>query len=198
MSKGRLEAFSDGVIAVAITLLVLDLVVPAPGLHHQTLAHNLGREWPRYVAYVVSFVTIGIIWINHHAVLRRLEEVDHTLLIVNLLVLLTIGVLPFATSLMATYLNESAGQHLAAAVYAGAFLLMSLAFSALNWQLLVGRPHLSAERLDEARRRAILRRRLTGVIPYLIATALAAVSAYATLAVCAAVAVFYALPASEP
>src|SRR5436190_11238271 len=70
MSKSRLEAFSDGVLAVAITLLVLDLKVPSPAAGH-TLGHELGRMWPNYVAYVISFVTIGIIWINHHAMIAR-------------------------------------------------------------------------------------------------------------------------------
>jgi uncharacterized membrane protein len=197
MSTGRLEAFSDGVIAVAITLLVLDLRVPLPGAGQPALAHGLGQEWPRFVAYAVSFVTIGIIWINHHATLSRLREADHTIMILNLFVLLSIGLLPFATSLMATYLNEGQGQHLAAALYAGAFLVMSCAFSLLNWQILLGRPHLLAEPIPEEQRRRSLRLAVTGWLPYVLATALAPVSPYVTLAICGAVAVFYALPISH-
>ncbi len=98
MGTNRLESFSDGVIAVAITLLVLGITVPVPESHaHQSLAYALGQEWPDYVAYVVSFVTIGIIWINHHAMLSRLVTADHPILILNLLLLMSIGVLPFAT-----------------------------------------------------------------------------------------------------
>ena len=95
MSTSRLEAFSDGVIAVAITLLVLDIAVPAsvPGATSATTAH----QWPHYAAYVVSFVTIGIIWINHHVMVGRLREADRAILLLNLLLLLSIGVLPFAT-----------------------------------------------------------------------------------------------------
>jgi uncharacterized membrane protein len=80
VSKVRVEAFSDGVMAVAITLLALDLHVPDPA-GPGSLAYRLGEQWPNCAAYIVSFVTIGIIWINHHAMLRRLVTVDHTILV---------------------------------------------------------------------------------------------------------------------
>lgn len=198
MKTGRLEAFSDGVIAVAITLLVLDLRVPAPSAHHAALATGLGRQWPSYVAYAVSFATIGIIWINHHAVILRLRQVDSTILVINLMLLMTIAILPFATSLMATYLTQVQGEHLAAALYAGALLLMSLAFSVFNWQVLLRRPHLLHAHLEPTRRREILKRTVSGIVPYAVATAIAPFSPYATLVICAAVAVFYALPVSRP
>jgi uncharacterized membrane protein len=197
VKTGRLEAFSDGVIAVAITLLVLNLRVPAPGAHHVPLATGLGRQWPSYVAYVVSFATIGIIWINHHAVILRLREVDSTVLLANLLLLMTIVVLPFATSLMATYLTQTRGEQLAAALYASALLVMSLAFAVFNWQVLLRRPHLLHDQLEPARRRAILKRALVGIAPYGVAAAIAPLSPYATLAICALVALFYALPVSR-
>jgi uncharacterized membrane protein len=193
MSKGRLEAFSDGVIAVAITLLVLDLRVPSPGGPH-SLGHNLGHMWPNYLAYVISFVTIGIIWINHHAMIGRLREPDHTILALNLLLLMSIGALPFATSLFATYLRESEGQHLAAAVYGGAFLVMSIVFSILNRHILFAKSHLLMVEIPLERRRKILTRGVTGLIPYAVATGLAFVSPYVTLGICFAVAGFYALP----
>jgi uncharacterized membrane protein len=193
MSPNRLEAFSDGVFAIAITLLVLDIHVPEP-VPGTDLAGELGAQWPSYVAYAVSFLTIGIIWINHHAMIRRLREVDHEVLVLNLLLLLFVGVLPFTTALMAAYLKEGAGDHLAAAIYSGSFLAMSIAFAALNWRILFHKPSLMAEALPDARRRAILTRGVAGLIPYLLATILAVVSAYVTLAICGAVALFYALP----
>ena len=85
MPKDRLEAFSDGVFAIAITLLVLELDVPHPA--HGSLAHALAEQWPAYAAYVVSFLTIGIIWINHHAVMANLVAVDRTVLLLNLALL---------------------------------------------------------------------------------------------------------------
>jgi uncharacterized membrane protein len=195
MSTSRLEAFSDGVIAVAITLLVLDIAVP--GDAHHPLGHNLLQQWPHYAAYVVSFVTIGIIWINHHVMVGRLREADRTILGLNLLVLLTIGVLPFATSLMAEYVNKSSGQHLAAAVYSGAFLLMSIAFSVMNRHILLSKPDLHGEQMPLEQRRHILFRSISGLVPYAVATGVAFVSPYATLAICGALALFYALPISS-
>jgi uncharacterized membrane protein len=198
VSTGRLEAFSDGVIAVAITLLVLNIQVPTPPLPAgTTLAHELGANWPVYAAYVTSFLTIGIIWINHHVMIRRLREPDHMILFLNLLLLMSIAVLPFGTSLMATYLRESSGQHLAAAIYSGSLLLMGVCFAALNAHILLAKPHRLRESLSAARRRQILVRSAGGVIPYAIATALAAVSSYATLAICAGLGVFYAFPISS-
>ena len=198
MTTGRLEAFSDGVIAVAITLLVLNIQVPAPPLPAgTTLAHELGANWPVYAAYITSFLTIGIIWINHHVMIRRLREPDHMILFLNLLLLMSIAILPFATSLMATYLRESSGQHLAAAIYSGSLLLMGVCFATLNWHILLVKPHRLREPLSVARRRQILVRSVSGVIPYAIATALAAVSSYLTLAICAGLGVFYAFPISS-
>jgi len=193
MSTNRLEAFSDGVLAVAITLLVLELRVPPIG-GHSTLAHALLAQWPQYAAYVTSFLTIGIIWINHHAMIGRLREADRTILALNLLLLLTIGVLPFATDLMATYLKQSRGQHLAAAVYSGAFLLMSIAFVSLNGHILLSKSRLLGLDLTLEQRRKILLRGGIGIVPYLMATALAPVSPYITLGICGAVAGYYALP----
>ena len=141
VSTNRLESFSDGVLAVAITLLVLNIRVPPIG-QGVSLASELAKQWPSYAAYAISFMTIGIIWVNHHAMIGRLREADHNILMLNLLLLLTIGVIPFATSLFATYLKQGHGQHLAAAVYGGVFLAMAIAFAALNWHILFRKHHL--------------------------------------------------------
>jgi uncharacterized membrane protein len=193
VSTSRLEAFSDGVIAVAITLLVLNIDVPhlKPG---ETLAHALADQWPSYAAYVTSFLTIGIIWVNHHVMVGRLRQTDHAILFLNLLLLMSIAVLPFATSLMASYLRERNGQHLAAAIYSGSFLVMAVFFASLNAHILLVKHEKLSRPLSEERRRQILARSITGVVPYTIATALAVVSSYVTLAICLALAVFYAFP----
>ena len=193
MSPGRLEAFSDGVFAIAITLLVLDIHVPDPSTTAD-LAQQLGSQWPSYVAYGVSFLTIGIIWINHHAMLRRIKAIDHEILILNLLLLLCVGLLPFTTALMAAYLKESEGEALAAAIYAGSFLLMSVVFAAMNWTILFRKDHLLAGPIDAATRRRIITRGVAGLLPYLAAAILAVLSPYVSLAICGAVAAFYALP----
>ena len=193
MTKSRVEAFSDGVIAIAITLLVLDIHVPEPG-GEASLGHRLAEQWPSYAAYVVSFLTIGIIWINHTAMLRRIRGVDHSILFLNLLLLMSIAVLPFTTALVAAYLKEESGEKLAAVIYGGSFMLMGLAFFAMNQHLLRARVHLLDERLTPEVRRAVLRRNATGLIPYAVATVCGIFSPYLTLAICGLVAVFYALP----
>jgi uncharacterized membrane protein len=195
MPKGRLEAFSDGVIAVAITVLALDLPIPAPE-DGRSLGHELARQWPSFAAFAVSFLTIGIIWINHHAMLRRLARVDHRILLLNLLLLLSVCVLPFSTALMADYLKATEGERLAAAIYAGSFFLMALFFFAMQLHVLRLRPELLDRRVTPEVRDAVLRRNAAGLLPYVVATAVAAVSPYATLAVTAALAVFYAVPST--
>jgi uncharacterized membrane protein len=195
MGKERVEAFSDGVIAIAITLLVLDIHVPEPraGL---SLADRLGAQWPSYAAYAISFLTIGIIWINHHAMLRRLAGVDHSILLLNLVVLLTVAILPFSTALMAAYLKSGAGEKLAAAIYGGSFLLMSIAFFAMQQHILRAKPHLLPETLTPEVKRSVLWRNFAGLLPYVVATAGAAITPYLTFGLCAAVALYYALPAT--
>jgi uncharacterized membrane protein len=191
MSTNRLEAFSDGVFAVAITLLVLDIKVPE---HSTRLGHDLGLIWPHYLAYVVSFITIGIIWINHHAMIGRLRQTDHAILALNTLLLMIVAALPFTTSLMATYLKEGHGDNLAAGIYSASFLAMSIVFATLNWHILFPKVRFLEPSIDRDRRRQIISRGVTGLIPYAIATALAPVSAYLAVAICGAVAGFYALP----
>jgi uncharacterized membrane protein len=161
-----------------------------------SLADDLGANWPSYAAYAISFMTIGIIWINHHVMLGRLRATDHTILILNLVLLMSVALIPFATSLFATYLKQGKGDHLAAAIYGGSLLVMSIAFWGLNWTILTRKAHLLSEELSRKRRRWILSRGGTGLVPYALATALAPVSPYITLAISAAIAFFYALPAA--
>lgn len=196
MSTSRLEAFSDGVIAVAITLLVLNLHVPNPAAQG-SLPRHLIEQWPNFAAYVVSFLTIGVIWINHHAMLRRLASADHSVLKLNIVLLMCIVALPFTTSLMAKYLTVSAGQRLAAVIYGGSFLVFGLVFLVMQRHLLINRVHLWHQRPTPALQRAILRRTAIGLVPYLLATVSGLLSPYLTLAIIAAVALFYSQPAPD-
>src|SRR6185369_4800250 len=100
----RTEAFSDAVIAIAITLLVLDLHVPVRQTLTEPLTKALAHEWPSYAAYVTSFLVIGIIWVNHHAVFELIGRIDRTALFLNLLLLMTVVTIPYTTHLLATYL----------------------------------------------------------------------------------------------
>jgi uncharacterized membrane protein len=189
VDRGRLESFSDGVFAVAITLLALDLTIEGPG--HGTLLRQLGHHWPSFVAYVISFFTIGIIWVNHHTLIANIAVVNRTLLFINLLLLLIIVAIPFATATMATYLTAG-GQdaHVAAALYAGTFELMGLAFTGLlEWAL-----H-EDERMHQpvptAARNSVRTRFYVGQLPYLVAFGIAFISAPAAVLITALVAIYY-------
>jgi uncharacterized membrane protein len=189
--SGRVEAFSDGVFAIAITLLILDLAVPPRGSGESgALADALLHEWPSYFAYLVSFLVIGIIWVNHHTVFAKVRQVDRLVLFANLALLLTVSVLPFPTHLLAEYLTAGTDSHIAAAVYSGSMLAMGLAYSLL-WLTITRDARLLHEQEDPAISRAVVRRFGFGNVIYLATIGLSFVSAIATLAVHAAVAIYY-------
>ena len=104
MPKTRLEAFSDGVFAIAITLLIIEVRVPDSEAGE--LARDLANQWPSYAAYAVSFAIIGIIWVNHHDIFERIVTVDRPLLFLNLLLLLTVAFLPLPTALLGDYIRK--------------------------------------------------------------------------------------------
>ena len=188
MDSGRLEAFSDGVFAVAITLLALNLAVPGPG--HGPLGGQLVHHLPAFAAYAVSFLTIGIIWVNHHALVRNFSEVDRPVLFLNLLLLFFVISIPFATETIADYLTSGGPDaSLAAAIYQGVFLGMSLSFGVLFWWS-IRHSHLRVP-LSGARARAAMVRFAAGNIVYAAAIGIAYLSAPASLLVSALVAVYY-------
>ena len=104
MAVGRLEAFSDGVLAIVITLLILDVKVPQGARGH--LGESLRDQWPQYVAYLMSFFIVGIIWLNHHATVQLLAHTDHGVQVLNLLLLLPVSVLPWPTALLAENVRD--------------------------------------------------------------------------------------------
>ncbi|GIF74011.1 TMEM175 family protein [Asanoa siamensis] len=128
-SPGRLVAFSDGVFAIAVTLLVLEIVPPDD---FGDLTHGLGRLWPSYLAYVVSFLNIGQVWINHHVMFDRVRHVDRGVLFLNTLLLMVIGFLPFSTSLLAGALRAEEGIGTAIVFY-GTTLWSAAALFNLIW-----------------------------------------------------------------
>jgi uncharacterized membrane protein len=198
MDRGRLEAFSDGVFAVAITLLVIELAIPEPG--HGALGQQLTSHWPSFAAYVVSFLTIGIIWVNHHALFRNFADVDRTMLFLNLLMLFFVVTIPFATATMAAYLRDGgADASLAAAIYQGVFLCMSLTFGGLFWWS-IRHGHMAIPLTGAAAHTALIRFTI-GNLAYAAAIGIAYLSAPASLLVSALVAVYYVFeqtPGREP
>jgi uncharacterized membrane protein len=123
LRTGRLEAFSDGVFAIAITLLVLDIALPAGASRH--LLRSIVELWPSYLAYVASFSTIGATWLGHNAITEYLERVNTVFVRLNLLLLLVIAFLPFPTRLFADYIGQDSDERVAATIYGLTFLVAS-------------------------------------------------------------------------
>jgi uncharacterized membrane protein len=193
MGKGRVEAFSDGVFAIAITLLVLEIKVPEPS--SDGLARDLAMQWPSYAAYVVSFLTIGIIWINHHAVVANMTGFDRPSVVLNLVLLGWVSLVPWPTNLTAEYMRTGgADERTAALVYAGVMAGMGLTFGALWTYASAGRRLIGPRLTDRELRRIRLHFVLGGPI-YVGAMAVALVSAPASLAIIGVLAIYYVLPA---
>lgn len=191
--RGRLDAFSDGVFAIAITLLVLTIQVPDPStLGKRDLTSALLQNWPVYVAYVVSFVFVLIMWVNHHNMFKGIGQVDHGLLMLNGLLLLFVTLVPFPTSLLARYLTTRDATT-AAAVYNGLFAAIAIAFNLL-WRYIVKHPALMRTQADTSISTSITRRYRFGPLLYALCLAIGFIFVPASIAANLALALFFALP----
>lgn len=189
----RVEAFSDGVFAIAITLLILEIKVPSPGSGQ--LSAQLLRQWPSYVSFVISFAFIGIMWINHHRLFTHIKRCDDILLIFNLLLLLGVTAVPFPTSVLAAYLGQR-DQQTAALLFNGTYCFIAIAFNVL-WRYASSRNRrLLAKDVDIASVARISRQYAFGPLLYLVCTALTWLSVPASLLMNLALACFFALPPS--
>ena len=188
MTTNRLEAFSDGVFAVAITLLVLEIEVPGG----ENLWHELKEQWPSFAAFAVSFWVIGIIWVNHHGVIDHLRRADRGVLYLNLLVLMTVVFIPFSTELFAVHLKSGADEKVAAIVYSSSFLAMGVSFGLL-WTYVTSHREALGVSLTDEEVRSTRRSFLIGNPIYALAFAMSFVSPAAVLAIVALVAFYYAV-----
>ena len=188
---GRVEAFSDGVFAIAITLLILDLKVPpVEEFGNGGLGVALARSWPSYFAFFMSFVVVLVMWVNHHRIFTVVRKVDDAFMYWNGLLLFFVTVVPFPTSLLAEYLLTPQAK-VAAGLYAFVGFLISLAFTAV-WQRATR--HARLVQPGAEREVAELSRRYRyGPLAYLIAFLLVFVSAWATVALCFAMVMFFAV-----
>jgi uncharacterized membrane protein len=185
VGTARLEAFSDGVFAIAATLLILD-VHRAPG----PVAHGLLHAWPSYLTYAISFGTIGIIWVNHHTVMAQIGRVDRTFLFVNVLFLMVVAFSPFPTRVVADTLRQ--GSHAAAFAYGLTFTTMAVLYGALWFYAALGR-RLIAPTADQRVVSGISRSFLPGSFVYGGATLVSLASAWAAVTLYGAIALFYVL-----
>ena len=185
---GRFETYSDGVFAIAATLLVLSfMVTTGPGA--PALGHQLLNLWPSYLAYATSFLTIGIIWMNHHYCVETIARADRTLMFLNLLLLLTVAFLPFPTRLVADFLQKD-GEQAAVYVYDATFVLMAVIYN-VWWRYASNGRRLIAESVPDSALRAINRAFAPGVPMYAIAFLVAIWSPLASVGINLAIAVFY-------
>lgn len=191
MGPGRLHALIDGIFAIAMTLLVLDLPRPASS---RNLTHELVHQWPAYVAYTVSFVTVGVVWIEHHGMMGGVVRVNRRFLERSLAFLLFVSIIPWPTALAAGSATHGGQARPAAILYASALLMMGVTF-AWSWRYLGRHPQLILDATAGAYR-AGERRAWLGSLAYLAAIAVALVSADASFAIDAAVAVYFALSVS--
>ena len=187
MTSGRLEAFSDGVFAVAITVLVFNLL--PIGDHRVLTARVLLQAWPEYAAYVISFLTIGIMWMNHHTILGHVVRVDRPLLVLNLFLLLGVVAIPFPTELVANHLLHSGGK-VAAVSYGLVMIAISAGFAAVWVYVATHAQQFGTPLPPEALRRSIPGFTLGGAA-YVAGTLVALLSAPVSLAIYGLLAVYY-------
>jgi uncharacterized membrane protein len=192
---GRLEMFADGVMAIAITLLILEVAVPH--VEGGSLAGALARQWPSYVAFVVSFLTIGIIWVNHHHMFKLIARTNHSFLILNVLFLMTICILPWPTALLADYARDSEGAPVAAAVYGGVMTGVAIMFNVV-WRYAAKDQRLLVAGISREAIARSHRNYLAGPIVYGAATVIAFIEPYVSIGIYAALAVYWLLPRIGP
>ena len=191
METSRTEAFSDGVFAIAITLLILNVTLHRSG----SLGHDLLQLWPSYLAYAVSFVTIGIMWINHHTIYRHIERVDRIFLILNLMLLLCIAFVPFPTRIAAEFARSDSDRRAAALLYGITMTTTAVFFNSL-WLYASRGGRLLSPNADRREVSGITRSYIPGAPMYATATLIAFADSRASLILFAAIALFYALSSS--
>ncbi len=193
----RIEAFSDGVFAIAVTLLVLELKVPqlAEEAGSGELWSALLHRWPSYAAYLVSFMTILIVWVNHHRLFTIIQQSDSRFLFINGLLLLVVTTIPFPTALLAEFFEKPSAS-VACAIYSGMFVLLALAFNAF-WRYAYCN-HLLARTVTAQQITAISHSLWFGPLTYFVAFALAFVNVYASFGLCILLALYWAISGFEP
>ncbi|HEX9130928.1 MAG TPA: TMEM175 family protein [Ktedonobacteraceae bacterium] len=191
---GRIEAFSDGVFAVAITLLVFDLKVPQPPAGETFSIAGLGKalylQWPSYIAFITSFATILIMWVSHHSIFKLVDKSNKPFLFANGFLLMLVTVVPFPTSLVSAYLTTPAAAT-ACAAYSGIFVVINLAYNLLWWTI-TRHGRLLNPAVSPAQVRALTRNFQLGFPLYLLATLLAFLNPYVTIAICSGLWIFWA------
>jgi uncharacterized membrane protein len=190
MSRSRFEAASDGVFAIAITLLVLGLAVPVLGkaVSESSLTHALQALWPNFVAYLLSFAVIGIMWNNHHMLFRTVERLDRTTWLLNLLLLGITAFIPFSTAVLGAYSSLRPAEVL----YGVTLVAASITYNVLLHYLIAHRAF-RAFVTDRALRDTVFHYRV-GLTVYIVALAIAFFFPLASFALYGAITIYYLFP----
>ena len=175
MSRGRLEAFSDGVLAIVITIMVLELVPP-----HESTLEALFALWPKFLAYVMSFAYIGIYWVNHHHLLHNVQAVNGRILWTNMHLLFWLSIVPFSTA----WMGENEFAPVPTAVYSATLIMPAIAFTLLVWAIVrsPGQSTALAEQLGRDWKGKVSVAAYVLGIPLALAAPLAAVALFVAIA----------------
>jgi uncharacterized membrane protein len=195
MTTDRTEAFSDGVFAIAATLLILN--VHLPSFDQGDVGRQLLNSWPAYLTYAISFLQIGIVWVNHHHLLELIARVDRGLMFLNLLLLVFIGFVPFPTGFVALAFQAGRYESLACVVYGALMAAMSAAFL-LIWAYLARHGDLLEHPFSHGQIRQFMLRTIAGSAAYVTSAAISIVSPAASLAGFVLIALYYVRPVAEP
>lgn len=190
LGVGRLEALTDGVFAIAITLLAIEIGVPHITGDGGDLRQAIIDEWPSYSAYAVTFFLIGAYWVNHHRMFRLLTGVNHRFVILNIFFLMAIAIIPFPNAVLAEYLMEPELRGVAAGLYGVAMIALATMFN-LVWWYVARHPSLLRPDCDRVALRKVLRSYLMGPLAYGAALALSFVAPLVTVVLYAAIPLAY-------
>ena len=192
-NTSRLEAFSDGVFAVALTLLVVSLAVPeieaGRTANAPELWHALAKQWPQFLAFAASFFSVLLLWISHHRTFSLIRKTTRHLMLANGLLLFLVTLIPFPTAVLARYL-QTPGASVVALLYAGVFLLITATFILL-WQVVLSRPDLLLVPMTDAQKRTLQQKNTLGLIPYVVACAVAFWQPLLTVLICIALSIYW-------
>ena len=198
LSTSRLEAFSDGVFAIAITLLIIEIKVPThDDLENQSLLHYIWQQWPKYFAYFLSFLIIGIYWANHHYLFKLFKKTDHVFNLLNVFFLMTIAFLPYPTGVLGDYIITAEHAKSAVSFYAFAIWLPAFAWL-LIWLYARHKRRIVDHRLTDRFVTALTQQYYLSNLFYISAFLISFYSAVLSITICVGLTLLYLLPPKKP
>ena len=198
LSTSRVEAFSDGVFAIAITLLIIEIKVPShDDLKNQSLLHYIGQQWPKYFAHVLSFIIIGIYWANHHYLFRLFKKTDHVFNLLNVFFLMAIAFLPYPTGVLGDYIITAIHAKSAVSFYSFALCLPAAAWLSI-WVYAKHKKRIIDQRLTDKFLNSLTKQFIISNLLYLFAFFISLVNPMVSISICVGLTLLYLLPPKKP